>query len=147
MKRRGVSSRWSSGAAQGIGVCVAGGAMAVFPFTDATALRLALMTVAFGASAVAIPLHYMTTAEVSPPLQRGALFGIVAATGTLPGLVAPFLTGHLVDTAATPDAGYTLAFLVTAAVMLLTGAHALAAIRPERDAARLGLAPVGAGRD
>lgn len=139
LKSRGVSSRWSSGAAQSIAVCVAGCAMAAFPFVDASGPRLVLIGLAFGVTAIAIPLHYMTTAEVVPPAQRGAVFGIVAGIGTLPGLVAPFLTGHLIDTADTPAAGYTTAFLVTGAVMLAAGAFALAAIRPERDARRLGL--------
>ncbi|MFI6416104.1 MFS transporter [Streptomyces sp. NPDC050842] len=139
LKSRGVSSRWSSGAAQSIAVCVAGCAMAAFPFVDASGPRLVLIALAFGGIAIAIPLHYMTTAEVVPPAQRGAVFGIVAGIGTLPGLVAPFLTGHLIDAADTPAAGYTTAFLVAGAVMLTAGAFALTAIRPERDARRLGL--------
>ncbi|GAB1332027.1 MFS transporter [Streptomyces sennicomposti] len=139
LRRRGVSSRWSSGAGQAAAVCLAGGAMAAFPFVDGTGARLALMTVAFGGASVAIPLHYMTTAEVAPPAQRGALFGIVAAAGTLPGLVAPFLTGRLIDAADHPSGGYTTAFLVSSAVMLVTGCCALFTIQPERDAARLGL--------
>lgn len=59
----------------------------------------------------------MTAAEVVPTARRGAVFGIVAATGTLPGLVAatgtlpelvaPFLTGHLVDAADTAACGCT----------------------------------------
>ncbi|MEU0633731.1 MFS transporter [Streptomyces sp. NPDC005989] len=139
LKSRGVSSRWSSGAAQSIAVCVAGCAMATFPFVDASGLRLVLIALAFGGIAIAIPLHYMTTAEIVPPAQRGAVFGIVAGIGTLPGLVAPFLTGHLIDAADTQAAGYTTAFLVASAVMFTAGAFALAAIRPERDAQRLGL--------
>lgn len=139
LKSRGVSSRWSSGVAQSAAVCGAGCAMAVFPFVEATGPRLVLIAVAFGSTAVAIPLHYMTTAEVVPPAQRGAVFGIVAGVGTLPGLVAPFLTGHFIDSAATPAAGYTVAFLAAAVVMCAAGGVALAAIRPERDARRLGL--------
>ncbi|MEV5683040.1 hypothetical protein AB0L68_07570 [Streptomyces sp. NPDC052164] len=110
---------------------------------------------AFGCTAVAIPLHYMTTAEVVPTAQRGAVFGIVAATGTLPGLIAPSLTGHLIAAATTQAAGYRTAFLVTAVVMVVTavvmvvtavvmvvaGAFAVAAIRPEHDARRLASAP------
>ncbi|MFB7592435.1 MFS transporter [Streptomyces sp. NPDC056169] len=142
LKSRGVSSRWSSGAAQSIAVCVAGCAMTAFPFVDASGPRLVLIALAFGGTAIAVPLHYMTTAEVVPPAQRGAVFGIVAGIGTLPGLVAPFLAGHLIDTAGTPAAGYTTAFLVAGAVMLAAGVFALAAIRPDRDAVRLGL---GAG--
>ena len=139
LKSRGVSSRWSSGAAQGIAVCVSGCAMAAFPLVDASGLRLVLIALAFGGTAIAIPLHYMTTAEVVPPAQRGAVFGIVAATGTLPGLIVPFLTGHFIDAADSPAAGYTTAFLTAAAVMVTAGALALTTIRPERDAHRLGL--------
>lgn len=139
LKSRGVSSRWSSGAGQSIAVCVAGCAMTAFPFIDASGPRLVVIAVAFGGTAIAIPLHYMTTAEVVPPAQRGAVFGIVAGVGTLPGLVAPFLTGHLIDAADTPSIGYTTAFLAAGAVMLTAGTFALAAIRPERDARRLGI--------
>lgn len=140
LKSRGVSTRWSAGAVQGVAVCVAGCAMAAFPFVgESSWLRLLLVGLAFGTGALAVPLHYMTAAEVVPAGQRGAVFGIVAGTGTLPGLVAPWLTGHLIDAAATSTAGYRTAFLVASAVMLLAGVFALAAIRPERDARRLGL--------
>ncbi|MEV6795221.1 MFS transporter [Streptomyces sp. NPDC051320] len=145
LKRRRVSSRWSSGLLQGAAVCVAGTAMAAFPFVGATALRVLLIALAFGGTAVAVPLHYMTTAEVVPTAQRGVVFGIVAATGTLPGLVAPALTGHFIDALDNPAAGYTTAFLVTAAVMLCAGVFAIAAIRPERDVRRLRLTAEGPG--
>ncbi|MFF1690369.1 hypothetical protein [Streptomyces sp. NPDC058254] len=62
-----------------------------------------------------------------------------AATGTLPGLVAPALTRHLIDAADTTASGYTTAFLVAALVMVLAGLLSVASIRPERDALRLGL--------
>ncbi|GHB51843.1 MFS transporter [Streptomyces viridiviolaceus] len=139
LKSRGVSSRWSSGAAQGSAVCVAGCAMAAFPFTDGPVIRLLLIGVAFGTVAVAIPLHYVTAAEVVPAAQRGAVFGVVAATGTLPGLIAPFVTGHLIDAADTASSGYATAFLIASAVMLLSGVSAVTAIRPEQDARRIGL--------
>lgn len=145
LKSRGVSSRWSCGALQGAVVCAAGAAMAAFPFADAPGPRFLLIAVAFGCAGVAVPLHYMTTAEAVPTAQRGAVFGIVAATGTLPGLIAPALTGHLIDAGATQQGGYTAAFLVTAGVMLAAGALAITVIRPERDARRLGLGTGGVG--
>ncbi|MFE2106390.1 MFS transporter [Kitasatospora sp. NPDC059463] len=141
LKSRRVSSRWSTGATQGIAVCVAGCAMAAFPLTHAAVPRLLLIALAFGSVGLAIPLHYMTTAEVVPSAQRGALFGIVAATGTLPGLLAPFLTGRLLDTAPDPGTGYRTAFLLAALVMTTAGALAIITIRPEHDARRLGLRP------
>ncbi|MFF1510954.1 MFS transporter [Streptomyces sp. NPDC058326] len=136
MHRRGLSRRWSSGAPQGIAVTVAALAMAAFPFTDG-GTQLALLGLAFGGHAIAFPLHYMTASAVVPPLQRGAVFGIVAATGTLPGLIAPYLTGHLLDSASAQSAGYTQSFLLSAAVMATCGLVALVAIRPEHDARRL----------
>lgn len=69
LRSRGVSSRWSSGALQGPAVVVAGTAMAVFPFVDASGPRLVLIGVTFGGHAIAIPLHYMTTADVVPTCQ------------------------------------------------------------------------------
>jgi MFS family permease len=139
LNRRGVSARWSRGAPQGIAVTLAGLAMAVLPFVHVRAPLVALIAVAFGVHAIAFPLHYMTAAAVTPPGQRGAVFGIVAAIGTLPGLIAPYLTGRLLDAAVSRDTGYANAFLLSGAVMLAAGLLALVAIRPERDAQRLGL--------
>ncbi|MEW1996842.1 MFS transporter [Streptomyces coelicoflavus] len=141
LRRRGRSARWTSGAPQGIAVLLAALAMAALPFVDGPAPHLVLLGLAFGGHAIVFPLHYMTASAVVPPVQRGAVFGVVAATGTLPGLVAPYVTGHLLDSADSPGAGYAHAFLLSAAVMLVCGLLALAAIRPERDARRLNPAP------
>lgn len=139
LHRRGVSRRWASGFPQGVAVTVAALAMAAFPFADG-GTRLALLTLAFGGHAITFPLHYMTASAVVPPLQRGAVFGIVAATGTLPALIAPYLTGRLLDSASSQSAGYTRSFLLSAAVMAVCGLVALVAIRPEHDARRLAAA-------
>ncbi|MFG2625420.1 MFS transporter [Streptomyces sp. NPDC048473] len=138
LARRGVSLRRSSGLPQGLAVVCAGVAMATLPFAGSLPVQLALVAVAFGAHSIAFPLHYMTAAAVVPASRRGALFGIVAATGTLPGLLAPSLTGHLLDTASSESAGYAQSFVLAAAVMIVCGLVAVCCIRPERDAARLG---------
>ncbi|NEC73942.1 MFS transporter, partial [Streptomyces rochei] len=113
-------------------------ALALLPFAEQRAAQLALVAVAFAAHAVAIPLHYVTTAAVVPAARRGPVFGVVAATGTLPGMFVPYLTGHLVDGAASEATGYAIAFLLSAAVMAVCGAVAMLAIRPDRDARALG---------
>lgn len=138
LTRRGVSLRLSGGVPQGVAVACAGVAMAVFPFVGPLPVRLALIAVAFAVHSIAFPLHYMTAAAVVPASQRGALFGIVAATGTLPGLLALSLTGRLLDTAPSAGAGYTQSFALAAVVMITCGAVAVCCIRPARDAARLG---------
>ncbi|MFF9019297.1 MFS transporter [Streptomyces eurythermus] len=138
LRRRGLAVRWSHGIPQGIAVAVAALAMTALPFVDARGAHLALLAVAFGGHAIVFPLHYMTTSAVVPPLQRGAVFGIVAASGTLPGLLAPYLTGHLLDSAPSRNAGYTHAFLLSGGVMLVCGLVSLLTVRPDRDARRLG---------
>ncbi|MYQ84565.1 MULTISPECIES: MFS transporter [unclassified Streptomyces] len=138
LTRRGVSLRLSGGVPQGLAVGCAGVAMAVFPFVGPLPVRLALIAVAFAVHSIAFPLHYMTAAAVVPASRRGALFGIVAATGTLPGLLAPSLTGRLLDTAPSAGAGYAQSFALAAVVMITCGAVAVCCIRPARDAARLG---------
>ncbi|GAA2218676.1 MFS transporter [Streptomyces nogalater] len=137
LRRRGLSDRWSRGVPQGIAVAVAALAMTALPFVDARGAHLALLAVAFGGHAIVFPLHYMTTSAVVPPLQRGAVFGIVAASGTLPGLLAPYLTGCLLDSAPSQNAGYTHAFLLSGGVMLVCGLVSLLTVRPDRDARRL----------
>ncbi|WP_230536753.1 MFS transporter [Streptomyces sp. OUCMDZ-3434] len=137
LKRRGVSSRRADGIPQGAAVLVAGCALALLPFAGGGPVQLLLTAMAFGCHAVALPLHYVTTATVVPDARRGAVFGVVAASGTLPGLFVPYLTGHLVDNAATEAAGYTAAFLLSAGVMAVCGLLAIVTIRPERDARRL----------
>ncbi|MEV6746540.1 MFS transporter [Streptomyces sp. NPDC051080] len=139
LTRRGLSLRRSIGVPQGAAVMCAGAAMAVFPFVGPLPVRLALIAVAFAVHSIAFPLHYMTAAAVVPASQRGALFGVVAATGTLPGLLAPSLTGRLLDSASSTGAGYTQSFAVAAVVMIVCGAVSVCCIRPARDAARLGV--------
>ncbi|GAA3987875.1 hypothetical protein GCM10022384_39730 [Streptomyces marokkonensis] len=137
-RRRGSSGRAVDGFAQGLAVLVSGAALALLSFTDQRPLQLVLVAVAFACHAVALPLHYVTTAAVVPAARRGAVFGVVAATGTLPGMFVPYLTGRLVDGAASEATGYSIAFLLSAAVMAVCGTVAMAAIRPERDARALG---------
>ncbi|MER7394944.1 MFS transporter [Streptomyces sp. NPDC000151] len=71
LRRRGFSSRWSTGAPQGVAVAVAGLAMAVFPFVDGRGVQLVLIALAFGGHAIVFPLYYMTASAVVPPIQRG----------------------------------------------------------------------------
>ncbi len=137
-KRSGRAGRTTDGFAQGAAVLVSGAALALLPFTEPRPLQLVLVALAFAAHSVALPLHYVTTAAVVPAARRGAVFGVVAATGTLPGMFVPYLTGRLVDGAASEAAGYSIAFLLSAAVMAVCGAVAMLAIRPERDARALG---------
>ncbi|MFD0395425.1 hypothetical protein ACFQ3Z_38080 [Streptomyces nogalater] len=51
--------------------------------------------------------------------------------------MAPYLTGCLLDSAPSQNAGYTHAFLLSGGVMLVCGLVSLLTVRPDRDARRL----------
>jgi len=137
MIRRGVSSRWMRGVVQGTAVTVAGICMLAFPFVDSTPLCIALAVIAFGAPTLAYPLGYLTMAEIMPAHQRGAIFGITLAVSTLPGVIAPFLTGKIIGWSDSVHAGYQNAFLTAAVVMVIGGLVAIVTVDPPRDAHRL----------
>lgn len=145
LHNRGITSRWCRGAAQAVVVLLAGAALLLLPRVTSPVLLYILIAIAFGACAIADPLSFLTTGEVTPMRQRGASLGALLAVQTLPGLVAPAITGWLIDAAPTSGVGYGIAFSVGGVVMLACGLFALLAINPERDARRLGLAGDSAG--
>ncbi|MFF3501610.1 hypothetical protein [Streptomyces sp. NPDC003247] len=143
-RARGVSGHRAGGVPQGGRRARGRRGDGAHPFAPSRPLHVALAVVAFGVHAVALPLHYVTTAEVVPADRRRAVFGVVAATGTLPGLFVPYLAGRLIDGPSGETAGYTAVFPLTALVMAASacGLYAAPAVRPEADAARLGTAAV-----
>ncbi|MEU5848499.1 MFS transporter [Saccharopolyspora shandongensis] len=138
LMRRGVSSRLARGVLGGVAVMIAGIAMVLFPLT-AGGLQLVLMTVAFSLGAIVFAIGSTVNSEISPTRQRGAVLSIYTAAATTAGLIAPYVTGRIIETAATPAAGYTIGFTAAGALLLLGGLLAALIVRPERDARRLGV--------
>ncbi|MEV0051613.1 MFS transporter [Saccharopolyspora shandongensis] len=138
LMRRGVSSRLARGVLGGVAVMIAGIAMVLFPLT-AGGLQLVLMTVAFSLGAIAFAIGSTVNSEISPTRQRGAVLSIYTAAATTAGLIAPYVTGRIIEAAATPATGYTIGFTVAGALLLLGGLLAALIVRPERDARRLGV--------
>ena len=50
--------------------------------------------------------------EIAPVAQRGALLAIGTAVSTLAGLLAPYVMGIVVETAATPLNGFNTGFMI-----------------------------------
>ncbi|MFE6893654.1 MFS transporter [Streptomyces sp. NPDC057694] len=134
MFRRGVSSRRSRGITQGTLVLAAGTALAFLPSADAKVGQLALVAVAFGFGVGAFGLSYETTSEVTPVDRRGASLGLLVAIQTLPGLIAPAVTGALIDSAPDDGSGYLRAFVFGGVLTVVCGVVAVLTVNPERDA-------------
>ncbi|MEU1210639.1 MFS transporter [Nocardia sp. NPDC005825] len=141
--RRGIPSRWARGVLQGAILVVCGACVLALPFVDHLAMVIMLCAMAFGGQAVVYPLVYLTAGEIIPPNYRGAAFGGTLALATLPGVIAPLLTGWIVDHAASSASGFTQAFIVAAVVMIVCGAIAMLTIDPDRDGRRLHGAAAG----
>ncbi|MEV0698078.1 MFS transporter [Saccharopolyspora sp. NPDC050389] len=137
---RGGSSRWARG---GVG----GGAAILAALTLLVGLQIGgvwhLVLVAVG-----LQLGVAITAatppaigEIVPVAQRGGALGMHVALQTSAGILAPYVTGRIVSAAADPVTGFHTAFAVAAGIMLVGGAVAAIFMRPQRDAARLGVQP------
>ncbi|MFD2415951.1 MFS transporter [Amycolatopsis pigmentata] len=139
LMRRGVSSRLARGVLGGVAVLVAGAAMVLFPVTGSRTVQLVLLTIAFSLGGIIFAIALTVNAEISPTRQRGAVLSISIGLITTAGLLAPYLTGRIVEAAGKSTAGYTLAFTIAGVLSLAGGLLAVIFIRPERDARRLGL--------
>ncbi|MFC9242510.1 MFS transporter [Streptomyces sp. NPDC057136] len=134
---RGTGGRLSAGA--GLLLVASAGAVTVFATVDALWIKVLMM---FGPMAVALVM--ITVAQtaidrITPPSQRGVVLGALVAVFSLGGIVSPLFLGWVVDSAESATSGYEKGWLVTAALLLVTGILAALFMRPEKDALRLGV--------
>lgn len=134
---RGASSRTLRGVLPALGLLVCGMLFAIVPLVGAPWLVVLAISVGYGAGAIALPLSNAAVSEICPPKQMAGTLGVFLALMSLGGLAAPYLTGVIVDAAATPADGYALAFQIFGLVAVVGGFLALVSMNPPRDAARV----------
>lgn len=135
--RRGVASYIARGWLSA-GSLVLGGVLIITAATfdmNAT-IKLGLLAIGFNLPQVVFVLSSAIVAEIAPPAKRSSMMSINSAIGTTGGLVAPALTGYLVQQAENPAAGYTLGFIVGAGIILAAGLIGIALIDPKRSIER-----------
>jgi MFS family permease len=133
---RGVSSRIARGLLGGSSVVLGGVALAMLPYLPGTPLKIGLTTVGVALPSVIYIISNAVVAEIAPAAQRGALLAIGAAIASSAGLVAPYVMGSIVESAATPLDGFNAGFFLCGVIMLAGGAVAMAFANPEREAER-----------
>ncbi|MGW7378738.1 MFS transporter [Streptomyces sp. NPDC054794] len=133
--RRGVSSRWAR--ARVGGITLIGGALSclALPVAQPGPVTVLLLVITFGLCGVMTNIAVTSIAELAPEQRRGGALGVMNAVVTTAGLIAPVLTGHLVDTQGAD--GYRHALLLSGVLLLLSGVAAVALVDPVRDARRL----------
>jgi len=83
---------------------------------------------------VAIPLLSTIIAAIAPAAHRGAVLGTVVAVSTLPGLIAPLITGLIIQLAGKNVAsGFSHAYLLASLFLLIGGVTILVFARPDEE--------------
>jgi MFS transporter, ACS family, aldohexuronate transporter len=81
---------------------------------------------------VTVPILSTIIATVAPAANRGAVLGTVVAVTSLPGLIAPLLTGFVIQAAGRNVAsGFSHAYLLASLFLLIGGIAFLAFARPD----------------
>ncbi|MFF1359128.1 MFS transporter [Streptomyces sp. NPDC058297] len=136
--RRGATGRVARGVTGGLLVTAAGVCILALPFAGG-GLALLLMTLSFGLPSAVFPLNYLVGAQVTPVRRRGSVLATSTALVTLTGVVAPAVTGRIIDAAPSAASGFEVAFTVSAALMIVGGLTGVLTVNPEREARRFGL--------
>lgn len=137
MVARGTRSRVVRGIVPAVGLLACGLAMSVLPLVAAPALAVAVVSIGYALGVCIFPLLNSGLSEIVPAHQVAGTLGVFLAIQSVGGLVAPFVTGLIVDASATQVEGYARAFQLFGLVAVVGAVAALVAFNPERDTARL----------
>src|SRR5580704_7841219 len=133
---RGVPSRVARGIFGGACVALGGAALAIMPYVPGISAKIALTTIGVALPSVIYVVGNAVVSEIAPVAQRGALLAIGTAVSTSAGLLAPYVMGSVVETAATPLEGFNTGFMICGVIMLVGGVIGISLMRPEREAMR-----------
>ena len=132
----GIASRISRGLFATACILIAGASMVLLALSYTPWLQIPLVMLAFGIGAVIYSLGPPLISEITPVQQRGAMLGLSNAVFSTAGLIAPWLTGHIVDIGLDPSAGFRQGFLLGGCLVCVGGLLAAVLIKPASDLAR-----------
>src|SRR5437660_957069 len=85
----------------------------------------------------AMPLLAAIVLDVSPRVKRGSVQGVVVAFSTLPGFIAPLVTGVMIQATGNQFVGLHNAYVLAALLLLAGGVGAMAFVRPDKAMQKL----------
>ncbi|MEJ8855608.1 MFS transporter [Variovorax robiniae] len=137
MLDKGWSSRDARGRFASITLIVAGILMAMMMLdAPSSAMRIGLFAVAFGLTTAIYSLGPAMLAQVTPTSRRGAVLAIDNSIASLAGVMAPAVSGALIQAA--PGAiGFEHGFALTGALMIVGGIVGFFIVDPEGSATKL----------
>lgn len=134
---RGVTVRRARAVIAAAGIVVGALILLIVPYVDTPLLVVALISLAYGVASGAAPLLNTAVSVICPQRQLAGTLGVYMAIMAIGGLIAPWLAGVIVDRAATPAAGFALAFQIIGAAAGVFAILALLFMKPDRDRVRV----------
>ncbi|WP_432193562.1 MFS transporter [Streptomyces sp. bgisy027] len=135
--RRGVTARVAQGLVGALLPLLAGICLLFATRAGPAVLLLPLLVLAFSAGNGQTPLTNAAIADICPVGRRSAALGLSYALAALSSLLAPYVTGRIIDAAPTEAAGYGRAFDLAACLLIAGAVVSALLIRPDRDALTL----------
>ncbi|WP_072951591.1 MFS transporter [Rhodococcus koreensis] len=134
---RGVSSRLVRGVLPAAGLLICGLSMVVLPYIAAPAMTVVVVSVGYGIGCIVIPVMNAAISQICPKPQLAGTLGTFLALMAIGGVVAPYATGRIVDTAISPAIGYSQSFQAFGVLAVVGAVIAMLFINPARDADRV----------
>ena len=78
----------------------------ILPVIGIPVLVVVVVSLGYGIGSMIFPLLNAAISEICPPAQLAGALGVFLALMSLGGLVAPYLTGVIVDASSSPAEGY-----------------------------------------
>lgn len=134
---RGAGVRTLRAVLPGAGLLICGLTLLALPYLGVPIVAVVVVSVGYGIGSMIFPLYNAGISQLVPPGQLAGTLGVFLALMSVGGLIAPYLTGVIVEAAETPAEGYAAAFQVFGIVAVVAAVIALITVHPERDARRL----------
>ncbi|GAF45308.1 putative major facilitator superfamily transporter [Rhodococcus wratislaviensis NBRC 100605] len=135
--QRGATSRALRIVLPATGVLVGGVVLVFLPQIGTPALAVATVSVGYACVAATVPLLNSAISELCPPQQTAGTMGMFLAIMAIGGLIAPYMTGVMVDNATTKAEGYAQAFQLIGVIGAVAAIIVVIFANPERDKARI----------
>ena len=135
--RRGVRSRTARGVLAGCSMMIGGVLLTLSGYAPTAIAGLVLLLLGYAGASGSVGLGGPLVAELVAPRRRAGTLGLYYAIGSLSGILAPWLTGAILDAAPTPAAGYRTVFTVFGVLLAAAGVAYTLLTNPERDRTRL----------
>lgn len=134
---RGFSTRGARGVLGTIPLIAGGIILAFIPYVDGARPQIALLVAGSGLSGSIYVVCAPMISEFTPVSQRSAVISIYGAIYTLAGILAPSVTGNLIQNASGLFEGYMTGFTINAVILVVSGLLGLLLLWPNTERERL----------